>query len=256
MNYNWTMVTVTYNSGSTLREFWSNASVEEVHEWIVVDNNSSDDSAQVAEGLGARVIRLNENLGFAAANNIGFDNVTTPYVAFVNPDVRVSTDDLQTLESYLQENPNQLLAPQLKNSDGTLQPNGRNHPYFVHKVLNRIFPTAVEGRYTILNKKPGPQRAIWLTGAVVATATQTFSMIGKWNERFFVYYEDTELGLRAAAQDVNSAVIGQINWTHGWKRESTGLNPKGWRLEAQGAFKFYTLYPRYLLPRFPRRPDF
>ena len=46
-------------------------------EIIVVDNGSEDDSAAVAERAGARVVRLERNLGFAAAVNRGIERLVT-----------------------------------------------------------------------------------------------------------------------------------------------------------------------------------
>src|SRR5271155_255987 len=66
-------------------------------EIIVADNGSTDDSAALAESLGARVVRLGKNLGFAAAVNRGLEAVRTDWVAIVNNDVTLAPDWLQTL---------------------------------------------------------------------------------------------------------------------------------------------------------------
>jgi N-acetylglucosaminyl-diphospho-decaprenol L-rhamnosyltransferase len=77
----WSVVTVTYNSAAILRHCWYEAA--KPFEWIVVDNGSQDDSADVAEELGARVVRLAANVGFSAANNIGARHSSAPYLFFV-----------------------------------------------------------------------------------------------------------------------------------------------------------------------------
>jgi len=74
----WTVVTVTYNSAEVLSACWKG--FDQAYDWVVVDNNSTDDSAAVAEELGARVVRLPANVGFSAANNIGVSHSTNPYL--------------------------------------------------------------------------------------------------------------------------------------------------------------------------------
>jgi glycosyltransferase involved in cell wall biosynthesis len=68
-----------------------------VEEVIVVDDSSSDDSADVAEALGCRVVRLPVNGGSAQARNAGLALVTTPWVAFVDSDDVWHEDLLATL---------------------------------------------------------------------------------------------------------------------------------------------------------------
>ncbi|MEK8107831.1 glycosyltransferase [Micromonospora sp. M12] len=118
----WSVITVTYNSADTLRRCWGNA--HKPYEWIVVDNNSADDSVAVAEELGARVVRLPENVGFSKANNVGVRHVTSEYVLFANPDLEVGPDGFATLQGHLDAHGG-LVAPQLLGTDGTPQPNGR-----------------------------------------------------------------------------------------------------------------------------------
>ena len=55
------LITVTHNSRLALEEFWGkNDKLPADVEWIVVDNASTDDSADLAESLGAIVIRLTD----------------------------------------------------------------------------------------------------------------------------------------------------------------------------------------------------
>jgi GT2 family glycosyltransferase len=72
---------------------------------IVVDNGSRDGSAEAAEKLGARVIRLERNLGFAPAVNRGIEACRTELVAIVNNDIELEPDWLERLVKALEANP-------------------------------------------------------------------------------------------------------------------------------------------------------
>ena len=78
------VVTVAYNSASALRGMLG--SLPPGLGVIVVDNASADDSAAMAEGAGARVIRNGANLGFGAGCNIGMAAAATEFVLLANPD--------------------------------------------------------------------------------------------------------------------------------------------------------------------------
>ena len=68
-------------------------------ETIVVDNGSSDGSAEMAESeFGARVIRNRENRGFCAANNQGIAAARGEFVALLNNDAEAEPDWLAELE--------------------------------------------------------------------------------------------------------------------------------------------------------------
>ncbi|NKV29026.1 glycosyltransferase [Rhodococcus hoagii] len=242
----WTLITVTFNSAETLREFWSQPIPDEV-EWVVVDNNSTDDSRQTARELGARVLPLGANSGFAAANNIGLRSARGEYVAFVNPDVTVDFRSLGALESTLTKMPC-IVAPQLINPDGTAQPNGRGYPTISAKVSHRANPAAAEERrYRYFVPADKKIYVAWAMGAALCATRKTFEGIGGWNERFFLYYEDAEISLRAWRKQVPTVVDGSINWVHGWARETTQFRLRPWLNELRSAATFYLLHPGLIL---------
>jgi len=218
----WTLITVTYNNADELRDFWQNPPPSSV-EWIVVDNNSEDESVATARSRGATsVIRLGRNCGFGFANNVALSIARGKYVAFVNPDITVDYDSLQRLSMAIDEHGG-LVAPQLVNPDGSLQPNGRGFPTLQHKLGNRKY-------------------VCWAIGAALAGSRSTIQELGGWSQRFFIYYEDSEICLRAWRSGKRVEIDGSVRWIHGWARATTSFHLKPWMHEWASMLKFYSMY--------------
>ena len=233
---------MTFNSSRALAEY--GRQVPEDVEWIVVDNGSADDSAEQARSLGARVVALTENRGFGAANNLGLATARGTYVAFVNPDVEMDFGSLGRLADVIDEEYG-LVAPQLLNHDGTLQANGRGFPALQNKVRNRIHEQGTS-TYRLL-ARPGETRYVcWVMGAAVAARREWFISLGAWDERFFVYYEDADQGLRAWDSGMTVRLAGSVRWRHGWARETKSFRLKPWLLEMRAMRTFYSRYPAML----------
>ncbi|RKF23768.1 glycosyltransferase family 2 protein [Micromonospora globbae] len=253
--HRWSVVTVTYNSADTLRRCWHDEA--KPYEWIVVDNASSDDSATVAKELGAQVIRLPENVGFSRANNVGLRQAAGDYLLFANPDLEIHPSGFDVLAGHLDMHGG-LAAPQLLSSDGVAQPNGRGFPYATAKVGNRkVWPLSrLHASYRLT---AGPGEALWVAwvmGAAVAARTADFVELGGWNERFFLYYEDHELGLRAWRRGLPVALIGDVRWIHHWGRATNSFRwSRAHTLELQSARTFFGMFPEFLvgLPPASRR---
>ncbi|WBC14309.1 glycosyltransferase family 2 protein [Micromonospora sp. WMMA1998] len=247
-------MTVTYNSADTLRRCWRG---DKPYEWIVVDNASSDDSAAVAQQLGARVIRLPENVGFARANNVALREAAGSHLLFANPDLEIRPDGLDVLARHLDAHGG-LVAPQLLSSDGVPQPNGRGFPYATAKLGNRkLWPLSrLHASYRMV-VAPGEVRYVaWLMGAAVAGRTADLVALGGWNERFFLYYEDHELGLRAWRRGLPVALLGDVRWIHHWARATNSFRwSPAHTLELRSARTFFGMFPEFLvgLPPAARR---
>ncbi|MGC4748938.1 glycosyltransferase family 2 protein [Micromonospora sp. DT201] len=245
--HSWSVVTVTYNSAETLRQCWAGAA--KPYEWIVVDNCSADDSVAVAEELGARVIRLPENVGFSKANNVGAREAAGNYVLFANPDLEIEPTGFDVLQAHIDVHGG-LAAPQLVTSEGVLQPNGRGFPYATAKLGNRkVWPLSrMHASYRIIAK---PGEAIWVAwamGAAIAARKADFLAMGGWNEEFFLYYEDHELGLRAWRHGLPVALLGDVRWTHHWARATNSFRwSRAHSFELQSARTFFGMFPEFLI---------
>jgi GT2 family glycosyltransferase len=100
-------------------------------EIFVVDNASTDGTADMisARFPWVKLIKSDENLGFAKGNNLSIPNCRGRYIALVNPDVIVLPGCLDALADYLDQNPKVGIAgPRVLNADMTLQCSCRRFP--------------------------------------------------------------------------------------------------------------------------------
>jgi GT2 family glycosyltransferase len=78
---------------------------------------------------------------------------------------------------------------------------------------------------------------------------RVFQQLEPWDERFFLYYEDADIGLRASKSGTIVWLESGHNWLHGRARETTQLKFGPWRREIASMAIFYMRYPDLLLPR-------
>lgn len=239
------LITVSYNSVDALGHFWNEREFDDLTEWIVVDNCSSDGSAELAQELGARVVRLPKNVGFSAANNAGLAAARGSFVGFVNPDVRIGANPIDQLERIAQET-GAIVGPQLLNPDGSAQPNGRGFPLLTAKVRNRL--KGDDADYLLTSDGPQPFPVVWLMGAAVFGTREAVEKIHGWDSRFFIYYEDSDFGLRAWKAGIPVLLAPQATAVHGWARETSGrFRWAPWMREIASMTRFYSRYPELLL---------
>ncbi|MCO7239734.1 glycosyltransferase family 2 protein [Aeromicrobium sp. CnD17-E] len=242
-----TCVTVTFNSVHDLELCWSGGVPENI-EWIVVDNASRDESAKVAAKLGARVVRLPRNVGFSAANNVGASLASGRHLMFVNPDVQVDAAGARWIAEQLDRR-DVLIAPQLVNEDGSSQENGRMSPFAWRKLAHFFGSGSSERSYEVVASRDEERPVVWVIGAAVGMRARTFESLGGWDSSFFVYYEDSDLCLRARQAGIPTILDGRVRWVHRWARATRkGFSLASWKFEVASGTRFYSRYPSLLLP--------
>ena len=86
-------------------------------------------------------------------------------------------------------------------------------------------------------------------GAAVFMPSEVFSRIGGWDDGYFIYYEDSDICLRALHAGVPTYVDGDVRFVHGWARETkTGRSLAVWKHEFRSAARFYRRHPECIVP--------
>jgi GT2 family glycosyltransferase len=197
-------VIVSYRSAATLRGCVQPLTEMPGVRVTVVDNASPDDSVATISDLDATVVRAPRNGGFSYGCNLGARGGSAPYLLFLNPDARLDAEALDALVAVLRDDPSAgLVGPRIRDEDGRLAFSVRRFPrlrstfgqaLFLHRLWPRAAWTDELVRADEVYDRSGT--AEWLSGACMLVRRSDFSAIGGFDERFFLYCEDTDLCAR------------------------------------------------------------
>ncbi|MBO5804714.1 MAG: glycosyltransferase family 2 protein [Bacteroidales bacterium] len=227
------IIIVNYNSGELLSNCLTSIQKELTvdYEVVVVDNASTDGSMEQCAAFkdsGRFVFHsLGENLGFAAACNIGANLSTGDVLHFLNPDTELkpgaNSDYLRVLE-----NPGKVYVTPLVNRDGSAE-NDR----MVLPVLRDIF-------WWNLNRK---RARFWCKGASVILSRGNFIKVGRWSEDYFMYGEDLDLFYQFWKHDLEISLLTVPVYHLGGGCSQKVWNPLEREIKVQRSFrKFYDKY--------------
>lgn len=172
----------------------------------VVDNASGDGTAEVVrdEFPDVRLIALEENVGFSAANNLVLRETTAEYVLVLNPDTRLGEGTLDTLLGLMGGNPRIGIAGcRLVQEDGTFDHAARRSfptpasalGHFLRVGRSQRAPAALAA-YRAPDVGGGPVDAV--NGAFMLMRHAMLDEIGLFDEGYWMYMEDLDLCYRAA----------------------------------------------------------
>ena len=175
-------------------------------EIIVVDNASSDGSAELVENNfpQVRLVRNPANLGFAKANNLGISTSGGRYVCLINSDVKVLPDCISRLVDYCEQHPEVgMVGPRIIGGDGKLQRSCRGFPTLWNMfcralALDSIFPGGkLFTGYSLSYWSQDCTRPVdILTGCFWLVRREALGRVGLLDESFFMYGEDMDWSRR------------------------------------------------------------
>ena len=177
---------------------------------VVVDNASSDDSVTVAaQGLARfELIHNDTNRGFAAACNQGAAGSSADYVLFLNPDTRMYSDTLPRTVAFMQATEQRdvgICGIKLVDDDGHPTTAAARFPslrslFGEATALSRVLPSLFPPHLLSSRECEITRNVDQVIGAFFLIRRQVFEALGGFDERFFVYYEEVDLSLRARQQ--------------------------------------------------------
>jgi len=212
---------------------------------IVVDNRSTDKSIDTVSTLApeARIIRNESNRGFAAACNQAAAVSDSQYLLFVNPDLEVDPGAIDTLVAFSTEQENiGAVAGRLRYPDGRFQANCRKLPdrtnIFLSRgsMLSRLFSGG--SPYTL-----GDTDEVCSVPAVAGTFMMidrsVFLAVGGFDERFFMYMEDTDLCHRLNLSGLTNYFVPDAGAVHHWGCGSTAGRVKRSWMHHRSVWNYY-----------------
>lgn len=177
-------------------------------EVIVVDNSLQVGKLNELRGIFPQYTFLlnSGNYGFASGNNLGAANSNGKYLLFLNPDTLISERALLAmLDQVKVSRANSIISCRLLMANGT---ENKSYGVFPSPLSLTRWTRAVAKVFNLIPEPRQNDRFIfpdWVSGSVMMMSKTSFNTVGKWNERFWMYYEDVDLCRRSA--DLGGAVI-------------------------------------------------
>ncbi|TAG82146.1 MAG: glycosyltransferase family 2 protein [Betaproteobacteria bacterium] len=200
---------------------------------VVVDNGNSDDAKALVARFSKFRYELNPkgNAGFGHAQNFAFSLLPqAEFHAAINPDVRFEPEAIEQLIRTLQKNRDVVLvAPALFYPDGERQLLCKRYPTLRALIARRFLPRslsdwlnfAIDADYFEMRDcdYSKPMEPEFMSGALMFFRRSAFLQLAGFDERFFLYFEDCDITLRA--REIGRAVyVPEARVIHDWARGS------------------------------------
>lgn len=174
----------------------------------IVDNSPTDEARKLETMDDCIVYRFsNKNVGFGSAHNWAIKQameVGSVYHFVVNPDIKFDTDVVTPMISWLDEHPDVAqMMPRILYPNGRMQylPKLMPSPLkLVQRRLRRLAPKRYKGWMTRFEMRPMRDDRVYdvghVSGCFSVARTEALRQCGLYDERFFLYFEDTDLTRR------------------------------------------------------------
>nr|WP_208380541.1 glycosyltransferase family 2 protein [Frigoribacterium endophyticum] len=221
-------ITVTYSPGPTLESFVDSLVPNGFPpaRVVVVDNGSTDGAPEaVAESRrSVTLVRSPGNVGYGRAVNLGAQQAgpDEQWLLVCNPDTLATPDTLTRLLEAAHRAPRAgALGPRVLDPDGSVYPSARALPSIRtgigHALLSGVWPSNPWTRRYQQRDVSASETAAevgWLSGAFLLLRREAFEEIGGFDDDFFMYFEDVDLGRRLAEAGWSNLFVPDAVVTH------------------------------------------
>jgi N-acetylglucosaminyl-diphospho-decaprenol L-rhamnosyltransferase len=249
------VVTVTYRSRETIGPFLDSMATAvraaglsgDVR--VVVAENASDQATEtraVVEQHGADFVALTSNEGYGAGVREAFRRLPAglDYVVVSNPDVVVREDAIATLLSRAEARPDAgALGPRIVDLSGSVYPSARALPSLRtgvgHALLGVLWPsnpwsTAYKKEHAELRERD----AGWLSGAFLLVRRSAWDMVGGFDDKFFMYFEDVDLGQRLGRAGWANVYVPDAEVVHSGAHSTSTTSRTMERVHHESAYRY------------------
>ncbi|MBP7134612.1 glycosyltransferase family 2 protein [Patescibacteria group bacterium] len=226
-------------------------------EYFLVDNDSKDGiPALVRERFPWVSVREQENKGFGSGNNLAFQEAKGEYVILLNPDLTIFPGEVERWIEWMDAHPEIAISgPRTLNPDRSDQLSCYAFPSLFTPVYRRTFLGALPWAKRELRRflmqdidRTKEQDVDWIQGSAMCIRRSLLEQIGGFDERFFMYFEDTDLCRRAWAAGARVTYTPSATLVHYHRRQSRVRHPweilrnKMTRVHIQSALRYFWKY--------------
>ncbi len=248
-----TAVVVTHNSARHLAALGQALSSGSLlpRKMLVVDNLSSDDTAEQARAASFELLETGANDGFGAGCNAGLRAAGTEFVLFCNPDVRPSASALERLAAALSSTPTAAIAGAVLGEE--VQPRDFSR---ISKNVAGFLPDSLVARARRLKlgtpAARGDARVVvdrveeeafpvgYVEGAFLLCRVAALRSVEGFDERFFLYFEEEDLSRRLGERGWQTLLVPAATVAHEQRGSSAGFGAA-----AMAPFFTHSLYWYY-----------
>ncbi|MEO8219692.1 MAG: WecB/TagA/CpsF family glycosyltransferase [Specibacter sp.] len=199
-----TVVVVTYNNAEDIDPLLAGLRAEtrsQSLKVVIADNGSTDGTV---ERIGAHqdvvLVCTGGNLGYAGGINAALRAAGhRKDVLVLNPDLRVMPGAVASLRGRLKESGAGIVVPRLLDDDGSTYTSLRREPSLAKALGDAVLGSKLAGRPDWLSEidynaesYQYPHQIDWATGAALLISWEVLTRIGEWDERYFLYSEETD----------------------------------------------------------------
>jgi N-acetylglucosaminyl-diphospho-decaprenol L-rhamnosyltransferase len=178
---------------------------------VVVDNASTDGSAEMVqdEFPEARLLRNDRRQGFSSSHNRVLGPICQEelarYALILNEDTELAPGSVVAMVERADADPRLgAVGPRIVDRNGREEPSYFGFPRVGSELLRAFHPSA----------RWRPAETGWLNGACLMVRVAALKQVGLLDERFFIFYEDTDLGYRLLRNGWLSAVVPEARVLH------------------------------------------
>ncbi len=219
------VVIVTYSPGETLERFLDSlakATSRQVR--VVLADNGSTDGAPERAAVRPEVtlVSTGGNLGYGGGANRGVAALPAEieWLVVANPDIEWQPGALDALlEATTRWPRGGAFGPLIREPNGQVYPSARLLPSLGggigHGALGRVWPGNPWTRaYRQSDTEVVERTAGWLSGSCLLLRRAAFDAVGGFDERYFMYFEDVDLGDRIGRADWRNVYVPSAEVTH------------------------------------------
>jgi N-acetylglucosaminyl-diphospho-decaprenol L-rhamnosyltransferase len=230
------VVTVTYSPGPHLDRFLATLShaTDRPVSVVMADNGSTDGAPEeaVERHANTRLLRTGANLGYGTAVNraVAAIEQDSEFLIVANPDVQWGPGSIDALLEAAQRWPDAgALGPLIRDPDGSVYPSARHLPSLVRGGMHAVVGPFWRGNpwtaaYRQDRQEPSERPVGWLSGSCLLLRRAAFDQVGGFDERYFMYMEDVDLGDRLSRAGWRNVYVPSAEILHD-KGHSTGRDP-------------------------------